>query len=51
MGQKIRKCKNCGKYTLKEKCPVCGEGSVPAFPARFSPRDPYGRFRRLAKRG
>ncbi|HWQ44997.1 MAG TPA: RNA-protein complex protein Nop10 [Methanosarcina barkeri] len=51
MGQKIRKCKNCGRYTLREFCPVCGGEAFSAHPARFSPKDPYGRYRRLAKKG
>ncbi|MCU7497525.1 MAG: RNA-protein complex protein Nop10 [Ignavibacteria bacterium] len=51
MGQKIRKCKNCGRYTLREKCPICGGETFPTHPARFSPQDPYGRYRRLAKKG
>ncbi|MDD3041575.1 MAG: RNA-protein complex protein Nop10 [Methanosarcinaceae archaeon] len=51
MGSKIRRCKECGRYTLKELCPVCGGIIVPAHPARFSPADPYGRYRRLAKKG
>ncbi|WP_080962280.1 RNA-protein complex protein Nop10 [Methanosarcina barkeri] len=49
MGQKIRKCKNCGRYTLREICPVCGEKAFSPNPARFSPQDPYGRYRRMAK--
>ncbi|AKB55890.1 MULTISPECIES: RNA-protein complex protein Nop10 [Methanosarcina] len=51
MGQKIRKCKNCGRYTLREICPVCGEKAFSPNPARFSPQDPYGRYRRMAKKG
>ena len=22
---KLKRCKGCGKYTLKDKCPKCGE--------------------------
>lgn len=33
-------------YTLLEDCPDCGVETVPAAPARFSPEDPYGEYRR-----
>ncbi|RLF12507.1 MAG: RNA-protein complex protein Nop10 [Thermoprotei archaeon] len=44
------KCMRCGRYTLhKDKCPSCrGPLKVP-HPARFSPEDKYGRYRRLLK--
>jgi len=49
MRSKLRKCDNCGEYTLKEFCQRCGRRtSVPA-PAKFSPEDPYGRYRRKMK--
>ncbi|QLC49199.1 RNA-protein complex protein Nop10 [Methanolobus zinderi] len=48
MGLKIYRCKNCGRYTLEEKCPVCGSLTVDPRPAKFSPEDPYGKYRRLA---
>lgn len=38
---KIKKCVHCGRYTLKEKCPSCGEKTLIAHPARFSPDDKY----------
>ena len=48
---KIRKCKKCGRYTLKERCPECGAETVSAHPPRFSPEDKYGKYRRLIKFG
>ncbi|HNW37828.1 MAG TPA: RNA-protein complex protein Nop10 [Methanosarcina vacuolata] len=51
MGQKIRKCKNCGRYTLREICLGCGGKTFSPIPARFSPKDPYGRYRRMSKKG
>ncbi len=46
----IKKCPNCGQYTLKEVCPICGEKTKVAHPPRFSPEDPYGKYRRRLKR-
>ncbi|AFL94669.1 putative H/ACA RNA-protein complex component Nop10p [Thermococcus cleftensis] len=47
---RIRKCPSCGRYTLRETCPVCGEKTKVAHPPRFSPEDPYGEYRRRLKR-
>jgi len=47
---RIRKCPSCGRYTLKETCPVCGTKTKVAHPPRFSPEDPYGEYRRRLKR-
>jgi len=51
LGQKIRKCKKCEIYTLMEKCSVCEKETSAVVPARFSPQDPYGMYRRMAKKG
>jgi len=47
---KIKKCLRCGKYTLKEICPLCGEKTKLAHPPKFSPEDPYGEYRRRLKK-
>ncbi|MEM2878400.1 MAG: RNA-protein complex protein Nop10 [Candidatus Hadarchaeales archaeon] len=47
---KMKKCKPCGIYTLKEVCPRCGKKTVSPHPPRFSPLDPYGKYRRMTKR-
>ena len=46
----IRKCKKCGRYTLKEYCPVCGAKTIDPSPPRYSPEDPYGKYRRIYKK-
>jgi H/ACA ribonucleoprotein complex subunit 3 len=46
---KMRKCKSCETYTLKEKCPKCGNTTVSPNPPKFSPEDKYGKWRRLGK--
>lgn len=42
----IRKCWPCHLYTLQETCPTCGAPTRTPHPARFSPADPYARYRR-----
>jgi H/ACA ribonucleoprotein complex subunit 3 len=46
----LRRCTNCGAYTLsKERCPRCnGPVKVP-HPPKFSPEDKYQRYRILQK--
>jgi len=41
----MKKCLKCGRYTLKEKCPLCGSETKDPKPARFSPDDKYVRYR------
>ena len=37
-------------YTLSPTCPECGADAVNSAPAPFNPEDPYGEYRRRAKR-
>ena len=37
-------------YTLSATCPDCGAEAVNSAPAPFDPEDPYGEYRRAAKR-
>ncbi len=46
----MRKCPACGRYTLKDTCPDCGERTVSPLPPRFSPEDRYGKYRRQLKK-
>ncbi|MFH1054604.1 MAG: RNA-protein complex protein Nop10 [Candidatus Altiarchaeota archaeon] len=46
---KILKCVECGLYTLKETCAKCNGRTKHVEPARYSPQDPYGRYRRMMK--
>ncbi|MDP2841711.1 MAG: RNA-protein complex protein Nop10 [Candidatus Methanoperedens sp.] len=48
MVSKIRRC-SCGRYTLREICPLCGRTTNYSQPARFSLEDRYGKYRRIAK--
>lgn len=46
----LRKCGSCKLYTLKEKCPACGGATFMPIPAKYSPDDRYGEYRRRLKR-
>ena len=50
MKSRIRKCCDCGRYTLRESCPECGGMTYMPIPPRFSPEDPYGRYRRMLRK-
>ena len=45
----IKKCIECKTYTLKLKCQKCGSDTAVPRPAKFSPEDQYGSYRRRAK--
>ena len=49
MRSKIKKFRSCDLYTLKENCPICGASTSQTKPARFSPEDRYGRYRRALR--
>jgi len=40
---------SCSNYTLKEKC-KCGNNAVTPKPAKYTPEDKYGKYRREAKK-
>ncbi len=41
----LKKCPRCGRYTLREACPVCKINTKVAHPPRFSPQDKYVKYR------
>ncbi|ATZ60897.2 MAG: RNA-protein complex protein Nop10 [Methanosarcinales archaeon Met12] len=45
----MRKCVDCGTYTFKTRCPDCGKETINPLPPKFSPVDPYGKYRRSMK--
>lgn len=45
----LLRCRECGRYTLGPKCPACGAQTARPGPARYSPEDRYGRYRRALK--
>ena len=50
MSSRINKCPKCNKYTLKSECDECKVTTLTTIPAKYSPEDPYGNYRREAKR-
>lgn len=36
----LRKCSSCGRYTLRDVCPVCGSPTRSAHPPPFSEGSP-----------
>lgn len=43
-------CRGCSEYTMEEKCPKCREKTFSPKPARYSPLDKWGKWRREAKK-
>ena len=41
----LRKCPECGSYTLKDVCQKCEQTTKTVHPAKFSPDDRYLRYR------
>jgi len=39
------RCAKDSRYTMEAKCPTCGEATVMASPAKYSPDDKYARYR------
>lgn len=50
MAEHIHKCPKCETYTMEKICPKCTSPTYPPKPAKFSPEDPYGDYRRKAKK-
>ena len=46
----LKRCLACQEYTLQDTCPRCGGAAKPNRPAKFSPEDQYGEYRRKLKR-
>lgn len=46
----LMKCAQCSGYTLRAACPKCGAATVMAMPAKYSPEDRYGEYRRRLKK-
>lgn len=49
MAKHILRCPKCGKYTMKDECSTCKVKTVQVKPAKYSPEDPYGEYRRKAR--
>lgn len=49
MKVEIFKCSNCNTYTMESLCKSCNTKTITSKPAKYSPEDRYGHYRRLAK--
>jgi len=49
MKVEILKCEKCDIYTIERTCKNCGNNTVTNKPAKYSPEDKYGHYRRLVK--
>jgi len=47
MKQLLFKCFSCDRYSMKQKCPLCKGETIAMAPARYSPEDRWGKYRRL----
>ena len=47
--KRMLRCTACSRYALKSRC-GCGGAALSPRPAKFSPEDAYGGYRRRAKR-
>jgi H/ACA ribonucleoprotein complex subunit 3 len=43
-------CTHCQRYTIHPVCSSCKEKTGSSKPARFSPQDHYGKYRRALKK-
>jgi H/ACA ribonucleoprotein complex subunit 3 len=48
---KIRYCDACAQYTMQKNCSTCKGATRHAKPAKYSPEDKWGDYRRRAKAG
>lgn len=46
----LSRCPVCGEYTLENVCSRCGGSTERTGPARYSPEDRYGSYRRALKK-
>ncbi len=45
----ILNCSACNIYTLEPNCPECNSLTLSPKPAKFSPLDKWGKYRRITK--
>ncbi|VVB50981.1 Ribosome biogenesis protein Nop10 [uncultured archaeon] len=47
---RIRRNRTTKQYTLEDIDPQSGKENPPVEPPKYSPEDPYGRYRRIMKK-
>lgn len=43
-------CSECSRFTFEQACSSCDQPTLSTKPAKFSPEDKYGRYRRMQKK-
>ena len=46
----LLRCGACRRYSLKATCAACGKATSRPGPAKYSPQDAYGSYRRRLKK-
>ncbi len=49
-GSEILYCKKCDVFTMKKICGTCQQKTGTTKPAKYSPEDPHGKYRRIFKK-
>jgi H/ACA ribonucleoprotein complex subunit 3 len=49
MKREILKCPECDSFTIKKECDMCKVKTESPKPAKYSPEDKYGKYRRKYK--
>ena len=49
MARHILRCRRCRAYSMEEKC-RCGGEAITTRPPKYTPKDKYAKYRRIAKR-
>lgn len=49
MARHIMFCRKCRKFTMKDVC-ECGSKALTTKPAKYSPEDKWGKYRRKSKK-
>jgi len=50
MKSMLMRCIVCKRYTMGDRCPSCGASAERRAPARYSPQDRFGKYRRRLMR-
>ncbi len=48
--KRILKCPKCDSYTMEEECSECKVKTLAIIPAKYSPDDRMGKYRRMGKK-
>ncbi|RME54705.1 ribosome biogenesis protein [Candidatus Woesearchaeota archaeon] len=49
MSNHIYYCNKCKEFSMEKICPKCKSVTLSVKPAKYSPEDKWGKYRRMAK--